>query len=252
MSLILISAFPSDSREFPEHNNYLEISEFFSDTLQGENFVGWPATFLRLQNCTLNCVYCDTQEVWRQGNPYTFEELFSLMESVNLIKRLKEGQRFIVTGGSPLKQQLGLISFFQQFKEKFGFLPYIEIENECVLKPRMELVEIVSCWNNSPKLASSGNSKVARHKPFVISYMSMLYNSWFKFVIECEEDWQEIQMDFLDTEIIQKRQIVLMPMGETREQLKKTQEICAEMSIKHNVRYSPRVHIDLWDKKTGV
>lgn len=252
MSRILIEAFPQFYKQYPDHNNFLEVSEFFSDTLQGENFVGWPATFLRLQHCTLNCVYCDTQEVWRQGNPYTYDELFEIMESNNVISSLHEGQRFVITGGSPLKQQIQLLEFIRQFIGKYKFWPYTEIENECVLMPRMELLPYVSCWNNSPKLASSGNSFVARHKAGVIEYMAKLPNSWFKFVIGCEKDWEEIQSTFIERGLIPRNRIVLMPLGENRAQIQETQQICAKLAIRHNVRFTPRLHIDLWDKKTGV
>ncbi|MFP4048255.1 MAG: polymorphic toxin-type HINT domain-containing protein, partial [Bacteroidales bacterium] len=42
---------------------------------------------------------CDTQEVWRYGNPYTFEELFVLIEEHGLDEKLRNGQRLILTGG---------------------------------------------------------------------------------------------------------------------------------------------------------
>ena len=41
----------------------LEISEFFCDTIQGENFIGYPATFLRLQHCSLDCVWCNPRRI---------------------------------------------------------------------------------------------------------------------------------------------------------------------------------------------
>lgn len=89
MPLEMIKGNPDFIRDFDDLNGepFLEVAEFFADTIQGENFVGYPSTFLRLQHCTQNCVWCDTQEVWRYGNPYTYNELFSMMEEADLIRK---------------------------------------------------------------------------------------------------------------------------------------------------------------------
>ena len=137
-------------------------------------------------------------------------------------------------------------------------MPFIEVENECVIAPSPELIYDVFCWNNSPKLSSSGISRKARYKPDVIKKTSNIspytwsVNSWFKFVIECPEDWQEIQMDFLEPGLIQQNQIILMPLGATRRELFENQKMVAELAIKHNVKYCSREHIVLWDKNVGV
>ena len=82
--------------------------------------------------------------------------------------------------------------------------------------------------------------------------MSKLDNSWFKFVVSCEEDWQEIQAEFIDTNLISKSQIILMPEGQTREELEKTREMAVNMAVDHGVRFSDRLHVTVWNKKTGV
>src|SRR4030042_6552600 len=55
----IIEAYPK-TITYPEKDGSLiiRVSECFSDTIQGENFTGYPSTFLRLQFCTLNCVWC--------------------------------------------------------------------------------------------------------------------------------------------------------------------------------------------------
>ena len=53
----IISAYPTEKRAARQDGSIiLNIAECFCDTIQGENMVGYPATFLRLQGCTLNCV----------------------------------------------------------------------------------------------------------------------------------------------------------------------------------------------------
>jgi len=253
MSTKIIEAFSKNQKNAEGQTEGLNVSEFFCDTIQGEGrWIGYPAVFLRLQNCTLNCIWCDTTEVWRHGDFYTMEHLFLLMEQNNVITKLESGHHLVLTGGSPLKQQLSLIEFFIKFQNRYQFVPMAEIENECTLTVHPVLADYIQCWNNSPKLSNSGNSRKARYKPHIISQLAELSNSWFKFVVDCEEDWQEIQMDYLDLKLIKKRQIILMPKGATRVELEQNREMVAEMAIRHSVRYCTREHIVLWDKQTGV
>lgn len=250
----LIASNPPDPRLIAiPGSGVLNVAEFFSDTVQGEGIsAGVPSTFLRLQGCTLNCIWCDTQEVWRYGNPYLWRELLDMIDSIALDERFAHGQHLILTGGSPLKQQVPLIGFIKAFQKRFDFKPFIEVENEAVLRIESEFCELVDQWNNSPKLANSGMKRRVRYKPEIISHTSKMQNSWFKFVVSEESDWQEIQEDFLDTNLISRNQVILMPCGEDQKALSGTRELAAEMAVKHNVRFTDRLHVTIWNKKTGV
>lgn len=231
----------------------LNISEFFYDTIQGEGInTGIPSAFLRLQGCTLNCIWCDTKEVWGFGNTYSFNEVFKLIDATDLIQKFKSGMHLVLTGGSPLLQQYQLTDFFAQFKKRYGFIPYIEVENEAVLPVATDFKYLVSCWNNSPKLSNSGMTKYIRYKPGRILQLSRFKNSWFKFVISDENDWREIEDDFILPKLIKREQIILMPEGATWEELVQNRMQVVEIAIKNQVRYSTREHVVLWDKKTGV
>lgn len=253
MSKQIISAYPTFWKERPEHEDYLNIAEFFMDTIQGEGVnMGCPAAFLRFQNCILSCAWCDTKEVWRVGNPYTFRELYDRIRESGLVDKLKDGHHLVITGGSPLLQQDRLIKFLQGFINEYRFKPYIEIENECTRMPQPEMLAMVDCWNNSPKLSSSGNDFKKRYNALVLGTLGALNNSWFKFVITGEEDWEEISNYYIQTGLIPKDRILLMPEGSTREVFSEHRNAVIEMAIKYNVRYTTREHIVAWDKKTGV
>jgi 7-carboxy-7-deazaguanine synthase len=250
----IIKAYPERKRT-PEKDGsaILHISENFCDTVQGEGInIGQPATFLRMQFCTLNCIWCDTREVWRQGNQYTVLELVKLWEKEGVIKRLRDGQHLILTGGSPLKQQDGLTALIRTIEERYNFLPYIEIENECMLMPNQFMIGVVKVWNNSPKLKNSSMRKELRFKPHILKKLSSLKNSWFKFVLTSEKDWKEIKNNFLDSKYIRKEQVVLMPEGITRKELQKNYEFVVKLACKHNVRMTDRLQVTIWDKTTGV
>lgn len=253
MPKTLIKQFPSEKKEARDDSMALNISEMFCDTIQGEGInSGIPATFIRLQGCTLACVWCDTLEVWKEGNPYSIEEVLDLLEENKMIEKFRAGQHIILTGGSPLKQQRALLQFCRRFDARFGFSPHYEVENEAVLMPIPELVQFIGTWNNSPKLENSGMKVRARYKPEVISSTAKLRNSWFKFVISKKEDWAEIKRDYLEPGLIKKSQVILMPEGQTQSELDRSYEAVAELVVRENVRMCDRLHITIWNQKTGV
>ena len=249
----IIEAFPTEKREAAsDGSKVLHVSELFFNTVQGENWTGVPSMFLRLQYCTLNCSWCDTAEVWRVGLPYSNIELLNMFEESGAVTQLRKGQHLILTGGSPLRQQDGLIDLIERFVVRFGFKPIIEIENECTLEPEYKMMEMVDIWNNSPKLENSGNKKDVRYKPEVMKILTSLDNSYFKFVVTSEDDWKEIQRDFLDAGLLTRDQIVLMPEGATREELYKHYEACVNLACQEGVRMSDRLQVTIWNKTTGV
>ena len=230
----------------------LNISEHFYDTIQGENLVGTPSSFLRLQGCTLACVWCDTLEVWKRGNPYTVGEVVDMWEESGLAKKFEEGQHLILTGGSPLKQQVGLNDLIKEYTSRGYNKPFIEIENECTIMPADYMVKMVDVWNNSPKLENSGMHVRARYKPEILKTLGGLDNSYFKFVITEEDNWKEIKKNFLDTNLIRKDQIVVMPEGVTRDEIQKHYDAVVELAVRETVRMSDRMHVTIWNEKTGV
>ena len=232
----------------------LEVSEFFSHTIQGEGrYIGYPAVFLRMKGCTLNCSWCDTMQVWRQGSKYLPTELFSLMEENGVIDFLKKGAHLVLTGGSPLLQQDGLQNFLLSFVERFRFKPFVEVENECTLVPTIQFYRWVDQWNCSPKLANSIQEREERYNPEAISFLKKGPTPVdFKFVISTEEDWKEVEEDFLKPGLIELNDIILMPEGETQEELSKTREKVALLAVEKGARFSDRLHITIWNRKTGV
>ena len=251
MPITLIQQKPDFNRLKIDGVRKFSIAEMFMDTIQGEGiYSGHPAMFIRLQGCTLACKWCDTLDVWPRGNDYSFDELFDMFDQHEVAKRLYQGHHLIWTGGSPLKQQDSIIKFTQEFVDRYSFKPFFEIENEAVLEPKPEMLSIIDCWNNSPKLSNSGMKENIRIKPNVLECMHDAGNVWWKFVISSEADWEEIKRDFLPH--INKDRVILMPCGQTREELEKTREMTIDLAIKHNVTYSDRMHVVAWNKKTGV
>lgn len=77
----------------------LVISEIFS-SLQGEGkYTGIPTTFIRLYNCNLDCIYCDTKYASQQGK----RKNASIENVINAVSKLGNNH-ICITGGEPLIQ----------------------------------------------------------------------------------------------------------------------------------------------------
>lgn len=231
--------------------NKLNVSESFY-SIQGEGqTMGAPAVFLRLGGCNLLCESegwrCDTIEVWKKSVATRFEDVLS----ANLVYELLHGAHLIITGGEPMAYANKIYDYLIWFEKTHDFLPVIEIETNGTIEPSDKLIKLVNYWNVSPKLSTAGkqNTKEMRIKENALKKLSSLDTSIFKFVISCSEDLDEIIKDF---PMIDFDKIYLMPAGSTQEELEKTRLLTVELCKKHTINYTERLHIVIWNKKTGV
>lgn len=247
----------------------IAVSEYFY-SLQGEGrTMGIPAIFLRLTGCNLICGgagseddgilrdgatwICDTMQVWMHGTTFTFEDLVkTLNEATDFINRLRNGVHLVITGGEPLLQQKRIVSFLEFLEREYGLNPIIEIETNATFIPLPELDQRVSYWNTSPKLINSGMPENKRLLPEVLHWFNANKNTMFKFVIRCEEDWQEIKTQWVDKNLIDAKKIVLMPAASSLEELLTINKLVAEICIREQIRMCTRLHVEIWNQLTGV
>lgn len=223
-------------------------------SIQGEGpSIGVPAYFLRLAHCTLDCVWCDTAEVWKNSTTFTYEQVRQLFEEFGAFDRLSKGAHLILTGGSPLLQQSALAGFlgylmFSAKKEKFDWT--IECETEGVLMPE-ELVPFVAQWNVSPKLSSSGMDPMRRYKSDVLHWHNVNSNSYFKFPVSDHQDLREV-LTIVEACSIFPQKVFLMPVADTKAKLEERSLQVVDWCKQYGFSFSTRLHLSLWDKKTGV
>jgi len=196
--------------------NKLNIKKIFK-TIQGEGkYEGYPALFIRLAGCNLNCDFCDTD--WKDG------ELMSVEEVVKIIDN--SGMDLVVwTGGEPTLQ-LDNIIYTIGLLEK----PHIQtIEtNGTRLKEMLEVFAYVSC---SPKDLKTTKKAVEFFKTYPNDYD-------IKIVTDLEKEG----VDSLEYATI------LMPLttfnkDKDLELRKKVWDYCVE----HKVKYCDRIHINVWN-----
>jgi organic radical activating enzyme len=165
------------------------------------------------------------------------------------IEAIKNGAHIILTGGEPTMQQAALEEFIKYVKFSLNVDAFFEVETNGTIMPSDFLLNNISLWNCSPKLTNSGNDKSITYKPEVIKELNK-HNTIFKFVVNSEKEWQEIKDDYLF--LVDKKKVYLMPAGENQELLNENKETVVELAKKNHLNFTTRLHIEIWNKKTGV
>lgn len=210
---------------------------FFS--VQGEGVTaGLPAVFIRLQGCSVGCVWCDTKYSWDASGGRE-AELTELLEEIAAYPC----RRVVVTGGEPLESAL-----FVPLVEALATAGFtIEVETSGTLPPPPAPVDQ---WNVSVKLANSGVPEAKRIDPAAIRAF-LGKDAWWKFVVVDERDVAEV-LTLAERFALSRERILLMPEGIRREEILERSAWVVEACKRHGFRYSPRLHILLWGARRGV
>jgi 7-carboxy-7-deazaguanine synthase len=251
---------PADT-EAPD--DALPINEVFH-SLQGEGrLAGVPSTFVRTSGCNLRCWFCDSYHTsWEPTHGW---------ESVDSLLQTVEGhgvEHVVVTGGEPMIHDQ-VEELLNRLGER-GYHVTIETNGTIYRDTHVDLASI------SPKLASStpteerppagGEADVGgwaeKHEADRLQYdtLAALVESYpfqLKFVVTGHEDIEEIQQLLSElrgctTATIRDSDVLLMPEGTTREALAETRDMTAELALDHGYRYTPRLHVDLWNDAPGT
>lgn len=246
----------------------LAVSELFY-SIQGEGkTIGVPSVFMRLKGCNLTCGgkntiktkqldsnatwRCDTIEVWLKGKTHKISELLDIFESENYIDFLKKGVHLIITGGEPLLQDKSLVAFFDAFFNRYGFVPFVEVETNGTLEVSEKLHKHIAQYNVSLKLKNSGMDSLVRIIDSSIKSFIAKNNVIYKFVVSSQEDVHEVFDCYVDKYSLPLHTIYLMPGADSREKLHSLEHDIITLCKQLCVNYSTRLHVHVWDKLTGV
>ena len=241
--------------------NKLAVSEVFY-SIQGEGAtMGKPSVFVRLGGCNLMCGgmgtqfdgelhngatwRCDTVEVWMRAKSKPFKDILP----DDCLNAIMNDAHLIITGGEPLMQQDAVKEFILFVRELINPNVFVEIETNGTIEPNEALRQQVDLFNVSPKLSNSGNDKSQTFNKKALKTFNEI-SSIFKFVVSNEKDYEEIMADY--SEIIDRDKVYLMPAGENQELLNQNKEYVAELCITEHFNYCTRLHIEIWNQKTGV
>ncbi|MDS0477647.1 7-carboxy-7-deazaguanine synthase QueE [Natrinema sp. 1APR25-10V2] len=232
----------------------LPINELFS-SLQGEGILaGVPSTFVRTSGCNLRCWFCDSYHTsWEPTHAWLgLEELLAEIEA-------HDADHVVLTGGEPLIHEES-VALLEALDDR-GYHTTVETNGTIYRDAPIDLASI------SPKLESStptaerdpkGDGEWAqRHERDRIDLETLArlvedYEFQLKFVVTDGDDMPEI-LDLLAAlrgaaaAPIRDDDVLLMPEGATRERLAETRTRVADLAMEHGFRYTPRLHVDLWN-----
>ena len=238
----------------------LPINELFY-SLQGEGrLAGVPTVFVRTSGCNLRCWFCDSYHTsWEPTHDWLDVE-----EIVDAVDAHEQATHVVLTGGEPLLHEAS-VTLLDRLGEA-GYHTTVETNGTIYRDAHVDLASI------SPKLASStptaekaptGEGDWAeRHEARRIDLDALTalvddYESQLKFVVTGADDLPEIErlVERVRTgteRTVADSDVVLMPEGATRETLDETRTDVAELAMAHGYRYTPRLHVDLWNDAPGT
>ncbi len=244
-----VATIPSESeseRPAPEIPP-LKLSEVF-ESLQGEGpSAGEPCVFVRLATCNLRCSWCDTRYTWDWQN-HDYDQEVKLESAGVLAVRLTSARtrRLVITGGEPLLQQPALVALLAHLPRSL----FVEVETNGTVVPRPDLVARIDQWNVSPKLANGGDAERLRIKPRALGALRDTGRAWLKLVIRGEEDLGEAEA-LVGLTAWPRERVMLMPQALTRAELVERSPEVAAACVTTGYRFSPRLHLELYDGRRG-
>lgn len=218
----------------------MKICEIFY-SIQGEIDIGKPCLFIRVGKCNLDCKWCDTD--------YAKQEHYE-MNVDDVYERAKFFDRIVFTGGEPML-------YWNEIKRLVNRLvknnPYtvVEIETNGTISPVDIKNEANYKFNVSLKLKNSGNLTRKRINNYSIEVFKKMPCVRYKFVVNSEDDVDEVNM-IIGKYSLDREQVYLMPLGDTKNQQLNNMEKVVLWCKKFKYNFTPRLHLLLWDKKRGV
>ena len=251
----------------------LPINELFH-SIQGEgNLAGVPSTFVRTAGCNLRCWFCDSYHTsWEPTGAWLgVEEVLSRVESL-------PGEHVVLTGGEPLIHD-SCTTLLDSLSER-GYHTTVETNGTRFLETGIDLASVspklasstphgenapanLSGWDerheeNAPANLSGWDERHEERRIDLDALCSLIesYPFQLKFVVTGREDVPEItalveRLREASSARIRDSDVLLMAEGVTREQLDESRELVAEVARETGYRYTPRLHVDLWDDAAG-
>ena len=254
----------SNIDEFAQENEAegdgLPINELFC-SLQGEGKLsGIPSVFVRTSGCNLRCWFCDSYHTsWEPTGAW-----LSIDDIVDEILSYEQADHVVFTGGEPMIHEESVVLLDEL--ADYGYHTTVETNGTIHRDAAINLASI------SPKLASStptaerdpkGDGEWAdRHdqRRIDMDALSALvdsYDSQLKFVVTGRDDMAEIEslierVREATSTTVPDEDVLLMPEGMTREELNEKRNNIAELAMEYGYRYTPRLHVDLWNDAPGT
>ncbi len=238
---------------------------FYSFQGEGRN-QGRPSVFVRLANCNLHCIWCDTDYTWNwKGTRFVHKRdeepgyrkydrsqwtIDLPVDEVAVALEAFTCKNMVITGGEPLLQDEACVHLMSRLRRRdAGY--HFELETNGTLRPSAIFDELIDQYNVSPKLANSNNPASLREKPAVLRFFASHPKAWFKFVVEAANDLEEVRA-MVDRYNILPSRVYLMPEGIRPEELSGRQGWLIEQCKKYGFAFSDRLHVRIYGDRRGI
>ncbi len=218
-------------------------------SLQGEGrLVGVPSVFVRFAGCLLRCRWCDTKFAWEEKSGHNY----GIAEIVNTIQSWP-CQYVVITGGEPMINP-ELPELLEKLKV---FNKHITIETAGTVYVPDLPCDLMSI---SPKLSNSSPDDpelAAVHEKLRLDLAALRqlidnYEYQLKFVVDSQDDLEEINQTIQKVGNIKPEKVMLMPQAAMRDELAEKSEIVVEMCKQTGFAFCQRLQIQLWNYQKDI
>jgi len=213
---------------------------------------------------------CDSYASWHPAFKH-LSPSYSIDEAVDAVLRLTPNHdwvqsngndvHLVITGGEPLLgwQQLypellshKLMKSLRNLTFETNGTQHLHSEFKYFLKDNYHILHNNITFSVSPKLSASGELWEDAVKPEVVKEYSQVGFTYLKFVIDKQEDFDEV-----DRAVQEYRRVgftgpvYVMPVGGTDAAYFSNTRHIADEALARGYRYSPRLHVDIWSNGWG-
>jgi 7-carboxy-7-deazaguanine synthase len=231
----------------------MRIAEIFP-SVQGEGLMtGVPSVFVRTSGCNLRCRFCDTRySSWEpEGRVMPVADVLAEVERL-----AKPGlAHVVVTGGEPmLFPELAELS--AKLRQR-GMHVTIETAGTRYQPVECDLMAVSPKLANSTPCVEEAHEWVALHEQNrtaadVIRRLNAEYDCQFKFVVGAPADCEEVVAYLAGFPEIDRRRVLLMPMGTVPADLAEKERWLEPYCREHGLIYCPRRHIEWFGCRRGT
>ena len=166
-----------------------------------------------------------------------------------------EAQHVVITGGEPfIQKQLGPLTNRLHLRD---YHITIETAGTVFQKVECDLISISPKMSNSTPSAQKSQRWHQRHeserlKPEIVRQLITAHEYQLKFVVDRQEDIEEIEEYLKHFAGIERTRVLLMPQGVDFQQLEQRGRWVAEACSQYGFTFCPRKHIEWYGNQRGT
>jgi len=231
----------------------MRIAEIFQSR-QGEGLLtGTESVFVRTSGCNLRCWFCDTP----YASSHPVGEDMAVSDIVRRVRECRdhEAEHVVLTGGEPMLWS-ELVPLTAALRE-LGYHITVETAGTRYLPVACDLMSISPKLSNSAPRGVPGCPWWRRHErrreaPDVIRRLIRQYAYQVKFVVDREEDVDDIDRYLEQFPEMDVNAVMLMPQGTSQEVLVEKRAWLEPLCEQRGFRFCPRKQVEWYGMVPGT